>query len=185
MRNPPLVLLAALALAPLARADRFWFEAPEQKDRVPGSLPAVIDGVLLDQTDKQFHVRVVGGEVWLDKARVVRVEKDGLTLEAIAQQEAEHLKASAAAEHEARQARAAEASAHAEHQRPVDATANAQPAPQPAPVEESGLVYDPTLHVLRPVRGIPTPELRRELELAYQQTGDREIIKILRILRRH
>jgi hypothetical protein len=124
--------------------------------------------------------------VWLDKARVVRVEKDGLTLEAIGQQEAEHQKASAAAEHEARQAHAAEAAAHADRARAVDATLNTQPAPQPAPVEpESGLVYDPVLHALRPVRGTSTHELRRELELVYQQTGDREIIKMLRILRRN
>jgi hypothetical protein len=184
MRNPPLVLLAALALAPLARADRFWLENPEQKDRVEGSLPAVIDGVILDQTDKQYHVRVVGGEVWLDKARVVRLEKDALTLQAITQAEAEHLKASQAAEHDARQARAAEAAAHAERQRPVDATAQPVPQPAPAPVEDSGLVYDPVLHVLRPARGIPTDEVRRELELAYQQTGDRSILKTLRILRR-
>src|SRR5262249_42310896 len=75
MLNIPLALLAALALAPASTPDKFWLEPPDRKVAVEGSLPAVIEGVLLDQTDKQYHVRVVGGELWLDKAKVVKLEK--------------------------------------------------------------------------------------------------------------
>ena len=180
MHNLLLALSAALTFAPAVEPDKFWLETPERKGSVEGTSPAVIDGVLLDQNDKQFHIRVVGGEIWLDKAKVVRVEKDNLTIDDIVkaeQQQREHL---LAADRERQQAQAADASAHGSRGQPVEAVAK----PEPAPEAQTPRVYDPVLHVLGPLQNLPNPELKRELELAYELTNDHTYIKLLRLLRR-
>lgn len=187
MRNPFLVCLAALALAPLAKADKFWLEHPDQASTVEGSLPATIDGVLLEETDTQYRVRTVGGEIWLDKAGVFRVDKDGLTVEQVERtelQQADALAAATAERIEAQQIARVE-------QRQMEAVAAeaalrtpGEPVVIPPADEVPPLYFDPVIDALGPVRYVPDYVLLRELELAYELTGDDEIIKALRKLRR-
>ena len=83
MRTSLLLLCASLALSPVAKADKFWLQIPGQGEAVEGSLPPVIEGVILDQTDTSYHLRVVGGELWLTKSQVLRVDKDAMTVASI------------------------------------------------------------------------------------------------------
>lgn len=186
MRLIPLIACTLLLSVP-AKADKFWLEDPEShKNAAAGSSPAVIEGVLLAEDADNYHVRTVGGEVWLAKKSVVKVEKDGLTVEAIAKAEADAAKANQAADQErqmaqaaerrAAQVKAVEASARREAAAPVEAA-----APAPAPIEAA---YDPIIDVIPSRTGVTHTELLRELTLAYELTGRRDILKALRIARR-
>jgi hypothetical protein len=76
----PLLLAVSALFAAVARADTFWLE-PKPATEQPGAVaPDVIHGVLLDETETTLHIRVVGGEVWLAKARVHAVDSDDLTI---------------------------------------------------------------------------------------------------------
>ena len=97
MRTSLLLLCAGLALSPVAKADKFWLQVPAQGEAVEGSLPAVIEGVVLDQTDSSYHLRIVGGEIWLNKDQVVRVDKDDMTVASIEKAEQDGAAALAAA----------------------------------------------------------------------------------------
>jgi len=111
MSFPTLLMLSLLTLG--AQPDKFWLAEPDAH-AVEGSSPRLIEGVLLDQTDTQYHLRVDGGEVWLDKKAVVKVEKDALTVEQIAtaeQQGHERRLADARADAKAAEAAAREAAA--------------------------------------------------------------------------
>lgn len=184
MNTPLLSLLAALLLQPAARADKFWFESPDAKDRVEGSLPAVVEGVLLGEQDGQYWIRVVGGEIRVPKALVVKIESDSLTVAAIEAQE--HMAAQAAAERAAlaQEARARREAAAAEA---VARRSEAAPAPE-TPTFAEGVapvrVFDPVIGALRTAQPISDYDLMRDLELAYSMTGDRSYVKLLRKMRR-
>ena len=87
----PLLLLALAALAPSLRADRFYFgnEADDKKfvGKEGGDARAAITGVLLREQNGMYVIRVEGGEVWVDRSRIYRVEKDGLTVAQIEEHE--------------------------------------------------------------------------------------------------
>ncbi len=177
------------------RPDKFWLDDGKQAN-TEASAPRCIEGVLLpDSDDTTFHIRVEGGELWLPKAMVVKVEKDGLTVATIQ-----------ASERKAQEERAAQAKADAAAQAAAAAAAkNAAPAvakPEDADVVEAVLAepaevelddvtfvedrprYDPVLHTFHGARQSPDQKLLRDLELAYELTHDRSYLKMLRKLRR-
>jgi len=186
MRLIPLVVCSVLFSLP-AKADKFWLEDPEShKNAAAGSSPAVIEGVLISEDADGYHVRTVGGEIVLAKKSVFKVEKDGMTLDAIVKAEADAAKPNQAADQErqmahaadrrAAQVKAVEAAAHRGSATPVEAA-----APAPAPIE---VPYDPVIDVVPSRTGTTHAELLRDLKLAHEVTGNRSFLKQLRIERR-
>lgn len=185
MRYLPLTVCALLFALP-AKADKFWLSDPAlEKDAAPGSSPNILEGVLIAETDEAYQVRIVGGEVFLPKKSVFKVEKDGLTVDTIAKAEKDSAEALAAANRERqlqaeikkgeRQVRAAEASAR-RSARPAEASASRRDvAPAPAPT------YDPVLDV---AQQLPVVDPQVAAKLAFEQTGDRAYLKLMRQLRR-
>lgn len=188
MRMLPFVVLV-LALQAPAKADKFWLSDPAAKTQAAeGSAPAVIEGVLIAESDEGYHVRIVGGEVLLPKKAVFRIEKDGLSVEAIVQQEVAAAKAQAAAPAEAKTVPAAASKRAGKHPgRATDAAARKAaetPAP-PAPSPDPAPAYDPVLHRATPAPGTTThAELMAEAQLAWTLTKDRRYMTLLRRLRR-
>jgi hypothetical protein len=178
MRTLPLLLLSAFALAPTAKADKFWLESPDTKPAVDGSLPAVIEGVLVGEDDRDYHIRLVGGQISLAKKLVVKVEKDQLTVDAIAKLESDQALALAAADSERQTAQRAARESREAMRQPVEAAMRNEP--QPAAVMPEP-VYDPVVGALS---GVSAAGAMFELERAYELTGDRAYIKALRQLRR-
>ncbi|MBL8734457.1 MAG: hypothetical protein JNN13_18925 [Planctomycetes bacterium] len=174
----------ALLMALPAKADKFWLSDPADPKVEPGSSPNVIEGVLLAENDDGYHVRVVGGELFLAKKGVFKVEKDSLSLDDIGKAEQQAAEANNAAEHEraaaeaaarrANQVRVAEASARKEAAK-VDA-AEAEPAPASGPAG-----YDP---VVGRATGASQADLVRDAQVAWTLTKDRRYLKLLRQLRR-
>jgi hypothetical protein len=185
MRLLPLLCATAL-LAPFARADKFWLSDPAA-ETVEGSQAAVIEGVLLDETDTAYHLRTVGGELWLAKALVFEREMDGLTVAAIEEtEEAERKRLAAltarlaqdrAAERRQRSVRAAEASVSRREVAVQEAAASTRREPTAV------RVFDPVLGVAGD-DFFSHQERLRTLELAYKQTKDRRYLVELRRLRR-
>jgi hypothetical protein len=187
MHTPLLLILSVLSTPTQGQPDKFWLESPAQANAVEESRPAVIDGVLLEQDDESYLIRVVGGEVRLPKASVVKIEKDNLTAAKIDRAERE--------QREQRAAAAAAAAAASEQQAAAEApTAPAQPSD---PAADLGYVeqfveatpaaapqYDPVLHVQRCGQCADDYTLLRDLEMAYRMTHDRSLRKPLRIMRR-
>jgi len=184
MRTLPLAALAAVVFAPVAKADKFWLVRPDaQAKMVEGSDPDVIQGVLIAEDQKTYHLRIVGGELFLDKARVFRVEKDGLTIDAVVGKEKADADRLAAADRERQLKAAAPAPRVAAGRTAVDAAARrVEASPVGQPPEPA---YDPVIHRLAPVNGLSDRELYRELELAYTVTRDQRYLKLLRKLRSH
>lgn len=185
MRYLPLIAASALLFAVPAKADKFWLSDPaEQAKAAEGSSPDVIEGVLLEETDAGYRIRVVGGELILPKASVFKIEKDAMTAEAVAKAEVKAREASAAADLErrtaqeqmrsTRRARAAEASARREARATDAAMSPAQASPASS--------YDPIL-------GIATGPasnyvMLRDAQVMWEQTRDRRYLKLVRQLRR-
>jgi len=184
MSFPTLLMLSLLTLG--AQPDKFWLAEPDAK-AVEGSSPRLIEGVLLDQTETQYHVRVEGGEVWLDKKAVVKVDKDALTVEQIAtaeQQGHEHRLAEQRADAKAAEAAAREASAMPAAAHKSDAAAPAPAVDTAQPMTVLPGHYDPVLDTYVPGPGPTNAELQRDLEFAYEETRDRNLIKLIRMMRR-
>ena len=100
MRYLPLTVCALLFAVP-AKADKFWLSDPAaEKNAAAGSSANVLEGVLIAETEDAYQVRIVGGEVFLPKKAVFKVEKDGLTLDSIAKSEKDNSEALAAANRE-------------------------------------------------------------------------------------
>jgi hypothetical protein len=187
MRFLPLILPCALLFALPAKADKFWFSDPEtQKNAPANSAPDMLEGVLVAEDADTYTVRIVGGEVVLAKKSVVKVEKDGLTVEQIGQSEKAAADGLAAADKERalqqdiarkeRELRAAEASAKKSAAVPADASARVGGA-APAAAE-----FDPVLGVAPAAPG--ALDLLRATQAAYELTGDRAYLRALRQLRR-
>ena len=75
-----LPLLCAALLAPAARADRFHLGSAETADRMTDGEADVIEGVLLEETETTYRIRIAGGEIELAKSRVYKVESTALTV---------------------------------------------------------------------------------------------------------
>ncbi|MEQ1633452.1 MAG: hypothetical protein ABL997_13830 [Planctomycetota bacterium] len=188
----PLLVALGLLLQPSAAPDKFWTSMP-QDGAIEGQSPSVVEGVLLDEDATHYHVRIAGGEIWLPKARVVRVEKDDLTVEAIAA--AVQAAKDARADAEKAEAGAGEAETTRDPVAVVEADAKPRVATpveaavtpaEPAPAED--VVEEPRYDPIRGRFGPSTAEARsaqlRELEATYAATKDRDVLKQLRQLRR-
>lgn len=92
-------LLCALMCAVPAKADTYWFAEPPAASAENPVLDC-IRGVLLSEDADHYVLRVVGGEMTVAKKRVVRIDKDDLTVEAIAKMEADAAAALAKANEE-------------------------------------------------------------------------------------
>lgn len=181
MRILPLALLLGAVLAPTARADKFHLgDANAEKRVAAGANPDVLEGVLLAESATQYHVRIVGGEIWLQKRLVYKVERDGLTL-------ADIVRAEAALARQQQEAPAAvDAAVQGMRGRPVEAAVAtpADVAPVAAAVAPVAPAFDPVIG--RAVSGAALGDagLQRELKFAYSMTGDRQYLKLLRQVRR-
>jgi hypothetical protein len=190
MRTTTIAAMAAVLLSPLARADKFHFgEAP--KHPVEGSEPAVIEGVLVSEDAYSFHIRVLGGQITIERRLVTSVEKDGLTIAELERQEAAAQRRWNQAERQ--RAEAQEADAQRARAEATDATMSRQgqggqdqapaQASQPEVLVPVEPVYDPVLHTATGSQ-MGDRRLLRELEFAYGLTHDHRYIKLIRRLRR-
>lgn len=183
MRFLPLTACALLFALP-AKADKFWLAESSNTPANQASTPNFVEGVLLEEADGMYVLRVVGGELRLPKASVSKVEKDGLTIGAIEQAEkaaAEKLalqnrerELEQGAAKKAREIQALEASARRSN-KPADVVVVPADAPQ-APV------FDPVVGVARGV--VPSGDLLGDAQLAYELTKDRRYLRVIRQLRR-
>jgi hypothetical protein len=175
MRIFPLALGALLFAVP-AKADKFWLSDPAASKAAAGSLPDVLEGVLIGEDADVYHVRIVGGEIQLSKKAVFKVEKDGLTLEKILEIEKQGAAKLAASRGERKAAPAAS-------RRRRDVTAAEASAQQPgsdSPVQAP--VFDPTVGRALPV--VSDAQLQRDLHAAWKATRDRDFLVALRQQRR-
>lgn len=191
MTLPLLLTVLASLHAPNANPDTFWVLAQKGAEAQP------IRGALVAEDATHYHVRVEGGELWLEKAMVQRVEKDDLTVEAIQQREqekrqkaAEPAPAAAEATAQPTEARAVEAAGG----EPAKAEKPTEPKPAPAaqpeplapqePATEEGPRYDPILHRMNGGASLQAALRLEELRVAYRQTRSPELRKELRRARR-
>jgi len=175
MRIFPLAV-GALLLAVPAKADKFWLSDPAASKAAAGSVPDVLEGVLLSEDADVYHVRIVGGEIQLSKKAVFKVEKDGLTLEKILETEKQN-SAKLAASHAERKA----APAAGPRRRDVSAAeASAQRPAADGPVDAP--VFDATVGRALPV--VSDAQLQRDLHAAWKATRDRSYLVALRQQRR-
>lgn len=181
MRTLPLIACALLFAVP-AKADKFWLSDPAaQKDAAAGSSPDVLEGVLLAEDADGYHIRIVGGELVLPKKAVFKIEKDGLTVDAIVKAEKDAAAALLTADRERqllqevarkeREIKVAEASAQRGAARPAEAS---------APRRDAAPAYDPVVDALVPAAG----DAVLAAKLAWEQTGDRRWLVEMRRLRR-
>jgi len=190
MRYLPLIAGVLLICAP-AKADKFWLSDPAKQAATPGSSPDLIHGVLVAEDDEAYHIRIEGGELVLPKSRVFKVEKDGLTLDAIIKKETGKQKELAQANRERiaaqaeakaqRDVRIAEASAR-RRARAVEADA---PRIEVAPIQVTPIQpaeFDPVLGVV--TGGVSDMDLIRDAEMLWKTTKDRRYLRQLRLLRR-
>lgn len=82
------ILAAVLSLSAFAKADKFHLSKADETSKTEGNAAGrVIEGALVKEEDGMYVIRVVGGEMRLPKAQVVKHEKDGLTVAQIEAQE--------------------------------------------------------------------------------------------------
>lgn len=181
----PLAIVAAALLGPRAMADKFYVGAANDPKQAEGSAAEYISGVLIDETKIEYHIRIVGGEITLPKNRVLRVEKDGLTLDAVVRSEKDRSERLLAEDADRRRTQADTADAAARwriERTATEATVRPSDVGGPAPVVAPG--FDPVLGTAVPSGAISEGELRLQLRAAYDQTQDRTWLKQLRQLRR-
>lgn len=186
MRVLPLLVCTLLLQVP-AKADKFWLSDPNApKNSAEGSMPNIITGVLIAESDEGYHVRIVGGEVILPKKSVRKIEKDDLSIDAIVKMEKDNAAAQEAANKERQMAQAA--ARRAADVKAVEASAKRAAAPAaPAPAETPAAVapgFDPVVGVDRSVQGMSNVEMQRDMQLAWTLTKDRRYLVALRQLRR-
>ena len=177
MRFLPLCVCAALFALP-AKADKFWLSDPAAPQNAAGS-PEIIEGVLLAENDEGFHIRIVGGELLLPKKSVFKIEKDGLSLEAISK--AEQDSAEQLANQNRERQLAQQAAGKGREIRVLEAASRrqAQAVAASAPVDG----FDPVIGVNRGP-AIVQADLIADAQLAYEMTRDRRYLRVLRQLRR-
>ena len=110
--------LALLTLAPAASADKFYLGSAEEAEKTSGS-PRAIQGVLLEDAEESYTIRIEGGLVTIPKSLVYKIEKDGVTIQDLENVE-NRLRESLAAADDARiEIQAAEREARAERLREI------------------------------------------------------------------
>ena len=145
--------VCAAALAPAARADKFHLATKEQEQKMTAGQADVIEGVLLEQKDNRYVIRIQGGQIELPTSRVHEIEKDGLTVAQIEQREAKDQDRLAQAESQRQQMAAAWQEASAQRLREAhaaEAAATVNEARPPAEAAAAAVtIYDPVLHIAR------------------------------------
>jgi hypothetical protein len=190
-----LLPLLALCLQVPAKADKFWLSDPAaEKSAVEGSLPNLVEGVLIAESDEGYHIRVVGGEILLPKKSVFRIEKDDLSIETIEKREQQAAEQRAASERAASETAPKAVPASARRHKPTVAAADAAskrsdaaapPAPAPAPITPTESGFDPVIgREIAPKDGLSQADLMAELQLAWTMTKDKRYLVALRQLRR-
>lgn len=184
--------LAAALIAPAAPADEFYVGSEETAAKMTeDSSPDVIVGVLVDEDETFYHLRVEGGEMQLAKSLVYKVVEDDLTVARIeeaeaaaaerlaqANEERHQILAASARRIEQLQARAAEASARrAEEEAAGAAVTDAAYVPAPLPS------YDPVVDAYGYPVVDPGPSLF-ELEALYEEQPSPELARLMRMRRR-
>ena len=185
MRYLPLIAGVLLICAP-AKADKFWLTDPKsEQNAAAGSSPNLIEGVLVAEDEEGYHVRIEGGEILLPKKSVFKVEKDGLTLDAIVKAEGDKKKAGEQANEDRRTAQASQRRmrdvriAEASAKRSANAV-EAVSSNAPAPAATGG--FDPVLGV---AGGYDSQyAMMNDAQLAWSLTKDRRYLQLLRQLRR-
>ena len=152
MRHLLIPALCALAFAPTASADKFYF-GPEPETAVEGAAPNYIEGVLLREEGDMYVIRVEGGEMTIAKSLVTKIERDELTAEALTQREGDKQAQLAEANAQRRQMLQPARVAHMERIREVraaeaSARREAQVVEAEAPAVGGGFAYDPVLDVV-------------------------------------
>lgn len=186
MRILPCTLLALCFAAP-AKADKFWLSDPAtEKNAAEGSRPNVIEGVLLAEDAEGYHVRIVGGEVLLQKKLVFRIEKDALSIDAIVQQEQGAAKGLAEADEARRAANAAipRQRTRGGVQAAEAAAKRSEAAPAPAEATAAPAEFDPVVGRIVPGTGPSHADLLAEAQRQWSLTKDRRYLSLLRKLRR-
>lgn len=91
MRTPLLLVIALVASAPALRADRFYFGSEAEDKKFVGTegtdARSAVAGVLVREQDGMFVIRVEGGEVWVERKHVYKIDKDALTVAQIEERE--------------------------------------------------------------------------------------------------
>lgn len=184
MRYLPLIAGVLLICAP-AKADKFWLTDPEsQQSSAAGSSPSLIQGVLVATDDEGYHVRIVGGEVVLSKKIVFKIEKDGLTLDAIIKAETDSKQIGETANESRRAAQAAQ-----QHMRDVRVAEASASRPAKAVEASSDRSAPPMTGSFDPVLGVASGynsqyAKMQDAQIAWNRTKDRRYMKLLRQLRR-
>lgn len=185
----PATLVACLLAGP-ALADEFHFspkDAPEHQRRV-------VEGVLLEEQDGNYRIRVEGGEISVPKALVQHIEKGGLTVAQIEQREKEAREDLALANQNRRSMLAEEAALRATARREERAAEAAMAAAEAAAGAAAEVVeaavtpvvvgYDPVIHRAVTMDTIVDREIRRALGGEIRRAVQRELSVIRRDMRR-
>ncbi|MCU0862608.1 MAG: hypothetical protein MUC36_02340 [Planctomycetes bacterium] len=179
MRFLPVCVCAALFALP-AKADKFWLSDPAAQQNSVGS-PEIIEGVLLAENDEGYHLRVVGGELLLPKKSVFKVEKDGLSLDAITKAERDGAERLASQNRDRELAQQAAAKGREIRVLEASARRDARAVEASGPARADGSGFDPVVGVNR---GPVQADLMTDAQLAYEMTRDRRYLRVLRQLRR-
>lgn len=182
---PLLLSVLATAHGQPASPDTFWVlpaKSPKDAQAEP------IRGALIAEDATHYHVRVEGGELWIEKKLVQRVEKDALTVEEIAKKEQEKRdsKTESATEPTAVEAATKPAEAAPSEAATPAAEPAADAAPATAPQQDAADTprYDPVLHRMSGTSGATSAQRIAELREAYRITRSQETRKELRRARR-
>ncbi len=175
-------LLASLALASTASADRFFVGTPESEAKLAHGAN-YIEGVLIRTTDEEYVIRILNGEIRLPKSMVYKIEQDGLTVEQLEKREAD--RAATAAEANVRRAEARAEEAALREEEAIERARVEEEAPKTEltiVVDFQGALpgyrfktYDPVLHRadFSGLRAVIEDYLRRQVERAAHRTPSR------------
>lgn len=175
-------LLCALTCAVPAKADTYWFSEPPTANEENPVLDCV-RGVLLSEDAENYVLRVVGGEMTVAKKRVVRIDKDDLTADAIGKMEADAAAALAKANEERALTQQVER-ARRDVQVADAAARKLADGGAPAPVAQPPVApFDPVLGMLR-FGGVSKSQIVREATLRFRMTRNTDDRRLMREVRR-
>lgn len=174
----------ALSFGTPALADKFHFSKPD----APPMEARILEGVLLEETDLAYRIRVEGGELTIPKALVQKVEKDGLTVAQLEQREKDAREMLAQANQDRRAALRAESAAmdlmRASAQAAEASMARADARVEEATATSSAVVFDPVIGRSYAIGSVVENEIRRELGGQVRRVIQRQLRVVRRELRR-
>ncbi len=180
-----LASLCGLCFTPAAMADKFHCGSAETAKQMTDGSADIIEGVLLEEKDGFYVIRIEGGEIRMAKSSVYKVEKDGLTVAQIEQSEKAAATTLAEANMNRNQVQAADAAARRESMRAVQAADAAMSTDEAAVVE--GPVpasYDPIIRRVVPNSGsVINGYLQKELGGYIRRDMQRKLRQVRKHLR--